>query len=155
MGGKTLSLQQNIIYLSAQFSHGFSRRLEDEFKNNGITITTEQFSILVLLWYKEGINQNFVSHQLRRDKTTIARVLMNMKKNKLITQVTDPADKRAKLIYLTKKGAIIQSPTVKISGALYTKTLLGIPDAILNNGVKLFQKMIDNLELKKIIFKDK
>lgn len=103
-------LNQNIIYLCAQFSHRFSQVLSAEFKQHNIGITAEQFSVLVVLWYKDGISQKEIAEQLSRDKTTITRVLMNMKKHKLIRQVTDAADNRSNLVYLTAKGKACSKP---------------------------------------------
>jgi DNA-binding MarR family transcriptional regulator len=67
-----------------------------------------------------------------------------MKKNKLITQSADAKDNRAKLIYLTQKGKMVQSTAVRISGALYTKILRNIDQDKLKIGTELFQNMINN-----------
>lgn len=142
---KPEGLDQNIIFLSAEFSHKFSQVLATAFKQNNIDITAEQFSILVVLWYKDGISQKEISEQLNRDKTTITRVLMNMKKNKLIRQVTDAADNRSNLVYLTSKGKEIQKAGVKVSGELYLKVLKSIPQAQLLTGINVLQKMLQAL----------
>jgi DNA-binding MarR family transcriptional regulator len=142
---KPTGLDQNIIYLCADFSHQFSQALAAAFKQHQIDITAEQFSILVALWYRDGMSQKEISEQLNRDKTTITRVLINMKKNKLIKQVTDSADNRSNLIYLTAKGKEIQKAGVEVSGELYMKVLKGIPQAQLLTGINVLQKMIQAL----------
>jgi DNA-binding MarR family transcriptional regulator len=142
---KPAGLDQNIIFLCAEFSHRFSQVLAAEFKQHNIDITAEQFSILVVLWYKEGISQKEISEKLNRDKTTVTRVLMNMKKNKLIRQVTDTADNRSNLIYLTTKGKEIQKAGVKVSGELYLKVLKAIPQAQLLTSINVLQKMTQSL----------
>ena len=124
---KPEGLDQNIIYLCAEFSHKFGQALAAEFKQHNIDITAEQFSILVVLWYRDGVSQKEISEQLNRDKTTITRVLINMKKNKLIKQVTDAADNRSNLVYLTAKGKEVQKAGVHVSGDLYRKILKDIP----------------------------
>ncbi|WP_315817611.1 MarR family winged helix-turn-helix transcriptional regulator [Paraflavitalea speifideaquila] len=138
---KPSGLDQNIIFLCAEFSHRFSQVLAAEFKTHNIDVTAEQFSILVVLWYKDGISQKEISEQLNRDKTTVTRVLMNMKKNKLIRQVTDAADNRSNLVYLTAKGKEVQKAGVRISGELYMKVLKGIPQSQLQTGIGVLQKM--------------
>lgn len=142
---KPVSLDQNIIYLCADFSHRFGQALATAFRQQAIDITAEQFSILVALWYKDGISQKEISEQLNRDKTTITRVLVNMKKNKLIKQVTDANDNRSNLIYLTAKGKAIQKAGVEVSGQLYLQVLKGISAAQLTTGVHILQKMIQAL----------
>src|SRR5690606_42164141 len=86
------SLEQNIVYLAGEFTHRFHRALTTAFRRQGLNLTVEQFSILALLWYKDGINQQEISEQLGRDKTTIARVLNTMEKNQLVRRMTDPRD---------------------------------------------------------------
>ena len=142
---KPEGLDQNIIYQCAQFSHKFSQTLAAALKEHNIDITAEQFSILVVLWDKDGISQKEISEQLNRDKTTITRVLGNMKKSKLIRQVTDAEDNRSNLIYLTTKGREIQKAGVKVSGELYMKVLKGIPPAQLQVGLTVLHKMLHNL----------
>lgn len=142
---KPEGLDQNIIYLSAEFAHRFSQVLAAAFKQHNIDITAEQFSILVVLWYRDGISQKEISEHLNRDKTTITRVLMNMKKNKLIKQVTDAEDNRSNLIYLTAKGKEIQKAGVQVSGQLYMKVLKGIPQDQLLTGINVLQKMLQAL----------
>lgn len=139
---KPASLDQNIIYLCADFSHKFSQAMAAAFREHDIDITAEQFSILVTLWYRDGISQKDISGQLNRDKTTITRVLMNMKKNKLIKQVTDANDNRSNLIYLTAKGRKLQQAGVGVAGAIYQKVLAGLAPAQLKTGIDMLQKMI-------------
>jgi DNA-binding MarR family transcriptional regulator len=142
---KPAGLDQNIIFLSAEFSHRFGQALAAAFKQHNIDITTEQFSVLVVLWYQDGISQKEISEKLNRDKTTITRVLMNMKKNKLIKQVTDAEDNRSNLVYLTAKGKEVQKAGVAVSGQLYTQVLKDIPQAQLSTGISVLQKMINAL----------
>ena len=139
---KPAGLDQNIIFLCAEFSHRFGQVLSAAFKDHGITVTTEQFSILVVLWYQDGISQKEIGEQLNRDKTTVTRVLMNMKKNKLIKQVTDAGDNRSNLVYLTAKGKEVQKKGVQVSGQLYQQVLKDVPAVQLTAGIGVLQKML-------------
>jgi DNA-binding MarR family transcriptional regulator len=142
---KAPALDQNIIFLSAEFSHRFGQAMAAAFKQHNIDITAEQFGVLVVLWYQDGISQKEISEKLSRDKTTITRVLMNMKKNKLIKQVTDAEDNRSNLVYLTAKGKEVQKAGVAASGQLYMQVLKGIPAAQLATGINVLQKMLQSL----------
>ncbi len=142
---KPAGLDQNIIFLCAEFSHRFGQALSAAFKEHGITVTAEQFSILVVLWYQDGISQKEISEKLNRDKTTVTRVLMNMKKNKLIKQVTDAGDNRSNLVYLTGKGKEVQKKGVQVSGQLYQQVLKDVPAMQLTAGIGVLQKMLGAL----------
>lgn len=142
---KPATLDQNIIYLCADFAHKFSQKMAIAFKEKGLDITAEQFSILVTLWYRDGISQKEISEQLNRDKTTITRVLINMKKGKLIKQVTDRNDNRSNLIYLTAKGKAVQKAGMQVAGQLYQQVLENISVAQLGAGIQVLQKMVRSL----------
>jgi MarR family transcriptional regulator, organic hydroperoxide resistance regulator len=139
------SLETNIIYQCGRFTHIFHQTLTQEFKRSRIRATVEQFSILAVLFYKDGINQKEVGALLNRDKTTIARIISNMVRNRMISRINDPADNRGKLIYLTKKGRGIQTKAVRLSGKLYHKAIANIKEHDLKNGQHLIMKMTANI----------
>ena len=139
------SLQTNIIFLCGDFVHVFHQALTRAFKANKISVTIEQFSILVVLFYQNGINQKELGTLLGRDKTTITRIISNMVKSKVIYRVSDKRDSRGKLIYLTPKGEAIQKKAVKVSGKLYQKVVGNIQEKDLTQGMTLVAKMIQNV----------
>jgi MarR family transcriptional regulator, organic hydroperoxide resistance regulator len=144
------SLHQNIVYLSGEFAHRFNRVLSDEFSKRNHKLTVEQFSVLAVLWYKDRINQGIISAHLGRDKTTIARVVSTMEKNKLIRRVRDPHDRRGKLIVLTSKGKSLQGETLRISAALYMKCLRSVDMDQLQSGLSVLAKMMRNMDSENI-----
>ena len=139
------SLSSNIVYLCGEFSHTFHQMLTKGFKENNIVVTVEQFAILVMLFYRDGISQQELSNGLGRDKTTIARVVSIMERDKMIARVTNKNDNRGKLIYLTAKGRSIQQKAVGVSGALYMKAIGGLKEAQLKVAIKVMQGLTTNL----------
>ena len=97
-------ISDNIMFLSGLITNTLANNINRSFREAGIEITIEQFSILALLWYKEGYNQQEIAVAMKRDKTTIARVIRNMFEKNLLVKVPDCNDRRNNLIYLTKKG---------------------------------------------------
>lgn len=98
------SLETNVLFLAGEASHMLHGAITAAFKGKKIGVTVEQFSILVLLFYQNGINQQEIGLRLNRNKTTITRVIANMERKKMIVRMTDKADARGKLIFLTAKG---------------------------------------------------
>ncbi|AYB35163.1 MarR family winged helix-turn-helix transcriptional regulator [Chryseolinea soli] len=139
------SLQTNIIFLCGDFAHVFHQAMTRAFRAHRIPVTIEQFSILAVLFYQNGINQKEIGTLLGRDKTTMTRIISNMVKNKLIRRITDKRDGRGKLIYLTGKGEAIQKKAVGVSGKLYLKVVKDIHEKELVQGMTLVSKMIKNV----------
>lgn len=142
----SLPLNNNIIYLVSSFAHHFTRLLTLSFQKQGIAVTAEQFAILVLLSQQDGLPQQEISKRLERDKTTITRVLINLKKQGLIRQQGDTADSRAKRVFLTAQGKRLQARAVEVAGDLYTYVLAGINEKEIRQGVRLLQEMNDTIK---------
>jgi len=139
------SLSTNIVYLCGEFSHVFHQVLTREFAAHRLPVTVEQFSILAVLFYQNGINQQEISSLLGRDKTTIARVISNMEKNNMITRVADGNDNRGKLIHLSRKGKAVQKKAVDLSGKLYMKAVRNIRESQLTGALRLMAMMVENI----------
>jgi DNA-binding MarR family transcriptional regulator len=139
------SLETNIIFLCSDFAHVFHQALTRAFKANRVSVTIEQFSILAILFYQNGINQKEIGMLLGRDKTTVTRIISNMMRNKAIHRVSDKRDGRGKLIYLTAKGEAIQKKAVRVSGKLYQKVVGNIHEKDLTQGIALIAKMTKNV----------
>jgi len=116
------------------------------FKLNGVGVTVEQFSVLVLLFYQDGVNQQEISLRLNRNKTTITRVISNMERKKMIVRVTDKKDARGKLIFLTAKGRSIQQRAIGLSGGIYLKAMTGATRSELQQGIRLLNRIMRNLK---------
>jgi DNA-binding MarR family transcriptional regulator len=142
------SLETNIIFLSSELTHIVHRALTASFAEKKVNVTVEQFSVLALLYYKNGINQQEISLALNRDKTTVARVISNMERSKLIVRVADKTDMRGKLIFLTKKGKTFQRKGIELAGALYLKAISGVKRSALEEGILLLNRVIQNLKSK-------
>jgi MarR family transcriptional regulator for hemolysin len=139
------SLEDNIVYLCAQFSHQFNLLLKLSFHQHDLPITPEQLSVLVYLFYKEEATQQEISRRLGRDETTITRVLAVMLKNKLVIQKVNPADKRSRMIALTAKGKRFQQEALAVSGELYTQVLQGVGPQEWQVAVSVLQKLRSNI----------
>lgn len=138
-------LHDNIIYQVSRIDRFFSNELSRRFRSKGKDITSEQFSILVLLFYQENISQQEMADQLERDKTTISRVVQGMLKKDLIQWNENPEDRRQKRISLTEKGRNIQTELVQVSGTLYEEVLQEIYTRDLTIALKVIQQLITNI----------
>ena len=139
------SLSSNIVYVCGEFAHVFHQMLTREFKENDIVVTVEQFSVLAMLFYQDGLSQQAVSDALGRDKTTIARVISIMERDNMITRVTNKNDNRGKLIFLTRKGRSIQQKAVGVSGNLYLRAIGNLKESELKAAIKVMTFMTTNL----------
>ena len=141
-----IGLRDNIIYQTSRLTKRFSDSLSRAFKESGYDITSEQFTVLTVLWYQDGIPQQQIAKTIERDKTTVRRVISSMIKRDLIKKEDAVQDRREKHIYLTEKGKIIQKDLIKRSGDIFFKTTSGIDDRDLQIALSVIHKMIGNIK---------
>ncbi|GET22444.1 MarR family winged helix-turn-helix transcriptional regulator [Prolixibacter denitrificans] len=139
------SLDDNLIFQLGTVARKVHQHVENVFRNESLDITPEQFSLLTILWYNEGISIKELADRSQRDKTTISRVVSNMIKHDLIRRLDNVDDKRAKRIFLTDKGRNLQDQLVMLSGEIYVQALGNLSDEELDRTLEVFQKIENNL----------
>ena len=140
------SIEDNVIYIVGEISRLAHKRVTHIFTANEYDVTVEQFGVLALLWYEEGVNQQHIANGLNRDKTTITRIINNMIKKSLIVKIPDQLDKRNKLIYLTEKGRSLQKDMIESTSVVYLDVIKNMSENEIKTVTVLLQKMKNNLE---------
>ncbi|HKI49478.1 MAG TPA: MarR family transcriptional regulator [Desulfobacteria bacterium] len=87
-----------------------------------LDVRSGQIPILRLLGIKDGINQENIRKFLHLDKGTVAKTIKPLILKGYVTRKTDPRDKRAYQIFLTRKGHEIM-PDVNGAIAVWTEAL--------------------------------
>ncbi|NQD72747.1 MarR family transcriptional regulator [Sphingobacterium shayense] len=126
-------------FLTGKASAALGRRLQRNLKEEGVIITSEQWTLLYYLWIEEGRTQQELAFLTFRDKPSISRLINNLEKLKLVMRVNDKEDKRSNLIFLTKQGRQLRD--VCMRGAKRT-----IEEALEGVNYEQMQKAKDTLE---------
>lgn len=100
--------------------------LFNKLKERKITITQEQFSLLVILWQNDGCSQQFLADATLRDKPGITRLIHNLEKARLITREVDELDKRSNLVFLTNKAILLEGQVTNVVKEVAKEALSGI-----------------------------
>ncbi|WP_151734717.1 MarR family winged helix-turn-helix transcriptional regulator ['Paenibacillus yunnanensis' Narsing Rao et al. 2020] len=87
-----------------RISNSFARALKP------YDITPEQWSVLLMISGRGGINQKEVAAAAAKDQPTTARIVELLLKKGFITKSTSKSDRRAFLLYATEEGkALIEN----------------------------------------------
>lgn len=78
-------------------STAVARRLQKNFRNAGLEITIEQWSILYHLWKEDGLSQQELCTRTFRDKASITRLIDNIEKLGLVERIASKDDRRVKI----------------------------------------------------------
>ncbi len=123
-----------------------ARRLQKNFKQNGIEITIEQWSVLYHLWKQDGMSQQELCNATFRDKPSITRLVDNLEKLKLVKRVASKEDRRMNMIYLTDTAKKLQEQTMELAGLTLNEALEGVTADEIEVCKSVLQKVYDNLK---------
>lgn len=79
------------------------------------------------MWEKDGLTQNELSHKTIKDKTTIARFLVEMERDGLLKREVAPHDRRNNFIYLTAASRKLKADLIPIAMGLMADATANIP----------------------------
>ena len=139
-------IDQQLVFaiLNGKVSTAINRKLSRNFRQNGIEITPEQWTILLSLWEKDGITQQDLCNATFKDKPSMTRLIDNKEKQHLVVRISDKKDKRTNLVYLTKTGRELESQSFKIAISTLHEALQGISVEELKIGQEVLRKIFTN-----------
>lgn len=129
-------------YISAIYRHLqilISARLEP------YRIGSGQYIFLITIAQQEGISQKALSHELLIDKTTTAKAISKLEAEGYICRVTDPADNRYNLLYLTESGKAVMPKVKEVLDNLREQSRIGVDDKEYELMLTLLQKVLSNV----------
>jgi DNA-binding MarR family transcriptional regulator len=132
-------------FITGKASTAMARRLQRNFKQAGIEITIEQWSVLYHLWKEDGMSQQQLCAATFRDKPSMTRLVDNLEKLKLVKRVASKNDRRINQICLTPEARPLQDQTMEIANQTLNKSLEGVTSAQIDIAKEVLQKMYDNL----------
>lgn len=112
---KEFSSDESIGYLTSVAYRSINKKLSNNLRLLGISLSAEQYGLLKRLWQEEGLTQLDLSKLTSKDKPSITRLLNNLEKKKLITRKVNEEDKRCNKIYLTKAGRKLEETCLKVA----------------------------------------
>ena len=135
-------------FITGKASTAVARRLQKNFKDAGIEITIEQWSVLYHLWKQDGQSQQQLCEATFRDKPSITRLVDNLEKSKLVKRVASKNDRRSNHIFLTKEGKTLEQKTMEVANRTLNEALDGVTNTQIEMAKKVLQTVYDNLAKK-------
>ena len=134
-------------FITGKASTAIARRLQKNFKQAGLDITIEQWSVLYHLWKQDGLSQQQLCDATFRDKPGITRLVDNLEKIKLVKRVPSKNDRRINLIYLTKDAQNLQDKTMQLANKTLNEALNGVTAGQITTAKEVLQIVYDNLAI--------
>lgn len=139
-----VDLQLVFAILNGKVSMAINRKLSRNFRQEGIDISPEQWTILLSLWEKDGITQQELCNATFKDKPSMTRLIDNMERQHLVVRISDKNDRRSNLIHLTKTGRELENKAFRIANETLEQALSGINMDDLKIGQEVLRKVFLN-----------
>lgn len=122
-----------------------NRILLRTFRKHDLDITMEQWSILEILWKKDGCTQQELGQRTFREKAGITRLLDKLEEQNLIVRIPDRIDRRVRFVYLTAKGKSIEEISTAIVKETYEHAIGNIREEEMAVCKKVLNRVYQNL----------
>jgi DNA-binding MarR family transcriptional regulator len=132
-------------FITGKASTAIARRLQKNFKQNGIDITIEQWSVLYHLWKEDGLSQQQLCDATFRDKPSITRLVDNLEKLQLVKRVASKDDRRINMIYLTPSAQELHAQSMELANQTLNEALEGVTHGQVEIAKEVLQKVYENL----------
>lgn len=123
-----------------------NRFLSNNFKDAGISLTKEQWSVMAVLWEKDGCTQQMLADATYRDRAGVTRLLDNLQKDGYVERRPHKTDRRTNLIYLTKKGKAIEKEVVDVLNDTVTTLTKDISDEEIRSLKHILRQINKNIQ---------
>ncbi len=131
--------------INGMASTAVARRLQKNFRQSGLEITIEQWSVLYHLWKEDCLSQQELCNRTFRDKPSITRLIDNLEKQRLVKRVPSKSDRRINLVCLTEAARDLQDKTIELANQTMNEALIGVNRDDIETVKQVFQKVYDNL----------
>lgn len=133
-------------FITGKATTAVARRLQKNFKQAGLEITIEQWSVLYHLWKQDGLSQQQLCDATFRDKPSITRLVDNLEKLKMVKRVASKDDRRSNLIYLTPEASALEMKTMELANQTLNEALAGVTNGQIEIAKEVLQMVYDNLK---------
>ncbi len=133
-------------FITGKASTAIARRLQKNFKQNGVDITIEQWSVLYHLWKEDGMSQQSLCDATFRDKPSITRLVDNLEKLNLVKRVASKDDRRINMICLTTEAQQLQEQTMELANQTLNEALVGVSNGQIEIAKEVLQQVYENLK---------
>lgn len=140
---KTHDFERSFGFVLYEAARLYGKRFDQ--KARALGLSRAQCHVLFRLAVNEGTNQARLAELLELEPISLARMVDRMEQAGWVERRADPADKRARLLYLTAKAKPIFERIVALGAETRGEALTGISQADRDRMIDLLTQVRGNL----------
>jgi MarR family transcriptional regulator, transcriptional regulator for hemolysin len=134
---------RNVGFLLRELSRRYVQRFE--VRASELSLNLPQCKTLVRLEKNEGVSQARLAELAEVDAMTMVRILDRMEADGLLERRPDPADRRARCLYLTAKAKPLLAQIWRLSDTTRAEVFAGIGKNERDVFMSVLERLDDNL----------
>jgi MarR family transcriptional regulator for hemolysin len=136
---------RNFGFLLKELTRRYVQRFEVRARE--ISLNLAQCKVLARLEKNEGVSQARLAELAEVDAMTMVRILDRMEADELLERRPDPADRRARCLYLTAKAKPLVEQIWKLSETTREEVFAGISKNERDLFMTVLERLHDNLSM--------
>jgi MarR family transcriptional regulator, transcriptional regulator for hemolysin len=141
----SLDLKKQIVSQLVETSRLLRNYIDHRAKTRGTT--RAQWIVLFRLREQEGLSQVDLAEVLELQPISLVRLLDRLVEHGLVERRSDPRDRRANRLFLTKAGRQLADDLDSLRDAIATDVLQGVPTAMLEANLKTLRDVKDRIKM--------
>ena len=109
-----MSTQVPITYQIYQAERAIHQQMNKALQDKGFPILIEQWPVLSEIFFTNGITQQDLADRIKKNKTTLTRILNTLEKNGLIRREVSKIDRRKKNLFYTEKANGLRPKVIEV-----------------------------------------
>lgn len=131
--------------ISGKLSSAISRRLNRVFRQEGIELTPEQWTVMYYLWTRDGVTQQELCNLTFKDKPSMTRLIDHLELHNYVVRVPSKRDRRINIIMLTDKGREQEPITKPIVMGVIREALQSLSQEDIEVACHVLTSLFDNI----------
>lgn len=145
MDTNLISLEERYNLLAGRLFMYINRYIAQRFKSSSVTLTREQWTILVQLWKQDGVSQQVIADETGRDKPSTTRLLDHLERDGYLQRRADATDRRLNLIFLTENGIAAERAVMQVANEALDDITEGVTEEEMATVKRVFEKIYRNI----------
>lgn len=145
MDTNLISLEERYNLLAGRLFMYINRYIAQRFKSSSVTLTREQWTILVQLWKQDGVSQQVIADETGRDKPSTTRLLDHLERDGYVQRRADATDRRLNLIFLTENGIAAERAVMQVANEALDDITEGVTEEEMATVKRVFEKIYRNI----------
>jgi len=138
---KAIDLNTHALSWIGKIHYDFGFLVQKAFREHGLDLSKEQWSVLKRLNVNDGQPQNDLAFITHRDKTSMTRLINSMESEKLVIRKSDEQDNRVNRIFLTSHGKEVVKKVTPIMYDLIPAVQESLTEEEIKNLIETLKKI--------------